>query len=239
MNWLFWVMLIFISLMMLRGGRRGFARSIVSMLSLVLVMLLASWINPYVSDFLKEKTPVYETVKERCGEILQEQAVSGAEGQLAEIQEELSRNQQIQAINNLPVPGTIREALNENNNSEIYDFFGVSSFADYIAAYIANYIVHGISFLLSVLLASLIIRIILSALELLTDLPVIGFLNTALGMLLGGIQALLWIGLFFLFVTLISRTSAGQILVEQIDGNALLSFAYENNILLQIITYIF
>ena len=54
MNWLFWVLLVFTVLSVIRGGRKGFVRTAVSMVSLILVMVIAAWVNPYVGRFLRE-----------------------------------------------------------------------------------------------------------------------------------------------------------------------------------------
>ena len=55
MNWLFWVLLVFTVLSVIRGGRKGFVRTAVSMVSLILVMVIAAWVNPYVGRFLRRK----------------------------------------------------------------------------------------------------------------------------------------------------------------------------------------
>lgn len=65
MNWLFWVLLVFTVLSVIRGGRKGFVRTAVSMVSLILVMVIAAWVNPYVGRFLRESTPVYQFVEKR------------------------------------------------------------------------------------------------------------------------------------------------------------------------------
>lgn len=62
---------------------------------------------------------------------------------------EPSRNQQIELIEEMALPQSIRDALLENNNSEIYSVLGVDKFQDYVAGYIAGCITNGIGYIIS------------------------------------------------------------------------------------------
>ncbi|MGI6006983.1 MAG: CvpA family protein [Ruminococcus sp.] len=236
MNWLFWVLLIFTVLSVIRGGRKGFVRTAVSMVSLILVMVVAAWLNPYVGRFLRESTPVYQFVEERC-----EALVSGgdeAEDRPVdedEADQELPLNQQIEFIENMPLPQSVKDALLENNNSEIYNILGVERFGDYIAGYIAYYITNGIGYILSFVLAIIIIKVILYAVDILTELPGISFINAVGGMILGVVQAVLWIWIFFIIATVLCNTPAGQAVMDQISGNELLKILYDRNLLMNVI----
>ena len=124
MNWLFWVLLVFTVLSVIRGGRKGFVRTAVSMVSLILVMVIAAWVNPYVGRFLRESKPVYQFVEKRCETLFADQ-LPGREAPDEEESIEPSRNQQIELIEEMALPQSIRDALLENNNSEIYSVLGV------------------------------------------------------------------------------------------------------------------
>ena len=234
MNWLFWVLLVFTVLSVIRGGRKGFVRTAVSMVSLILVMVIAAWVNPYVGRFLRESTPVYQFVEKRCGTLFADQ-LPGREAPDEEESIEPSRNQQIELIEEMALPQSIRDALLENNNSEIYSVLGVDKFQDYVAGYIAGCITNGIGYIISFLIAILIIKVILYAVDILTGLPVINFVNAVGGMLLGIVQALLWIWIFFIVITVLCNTLPGQIVMEQIDSSEILKTLYDKNLLMNVI----
>ena len=56
MNWLFWILLVIFALFVIQGARKGMVRTAVSMVSFILVIVAASWINPYMGDFIREHT---------------------------------------------------------------------------------------------------------------------------------------------------------------------------------------
>ena len=85
------------------------------------------------------------------------------------------------------------------------------------------------------LIAILIIKVILYAVDILTGLPVINFVNAVGGMLLGIVQALLWIWIFFIVITVLCNTLPGQIVMEQIDSSEILKTLYDKNLLMNVI----
>ncbi len=54
MNWLRYVLLAVCILSALAGYRKGLVRTVLSMVSLILVTGLAIWMNPYVTDVLND-----------------------------------------------------------------------------------------------------------------------------------------------------------------------------------------
>ena len=53
----------------LRGMRKGFIRTLMSMAFLIMAAVLVYFANPTVSSFLKEKTPVYDVLEDKCRDI--------------------------------------------------------------------------------------------------------------------------------------------------------------------------
>ena len=65
MNWLRYVLLAVCILSALAGYRKGLVRTVLSMVSLILVTGLAIWMNPYVTDVLNERTTLPQYVEKR------------------------------------------------------------------------------------------------------------------------------------------------------------------------------
>ena len=206
------------------------------MLSLILILMIVSWINPYIGEFLRESTPVYSFVKANYEEMVQHYLEdAGVADSVNTDLEELPLELQIAVIESIPLPQSVEKALLENNNSKIYKTLGIERFVDYLISYLACCITDGIGFVISFVVASILIKMILYAVDILTDLPVIGFFNTAAGMVLGFAQAIVWIWLFFVVVTMCYNSMIGGVLVDQIRESEVLMFLYDRNLLMDVI----
>lgn len=223
MNWLFLVLLAFCALEVIRGARKGFIRMVVSMVFLILVVILSSVINPYASDFIKNHTGIYRTFTESCSEMI--------ENRLEETGDELSLNDQVQFIDGLPLPKTVRDGLLKNNTAETYRKLAAEKFADYLAAYVGNLLVHAVAFLVSFAAALILMQIFLHVTDLLTALPVISQINYAGGALLGFAWAMIFIGLFFILAALLVDTGFGQMVQDAMQESSFVRWFYDHNVL--------
>lgn len=226
MSWLFWVLLIFVMTFVLQGFRKGLLRTAFSMFSVIIVLVAAAWLNPYVSDFIREKTNWQEKIEENCSEFL---------GKELGERMELTVASQVSFIEELPLPQIMKEKLIENNNGEIYQQLAVETFADYISGYLAHGIINGIAFLVSFIAATIIMKIILYVVDRITELPVIGLFNRLGGIALGAVQGILWIWIIFLLITLLYETKAGMYLMNTIQKDPILLWLYDRNCLVQVI----
>ena len=226
MNWLFWILLVIFALFVIQGARKGMVRTAVSMVSFILVIVAVSWINPYMGDFIREHTSWEESIQQRTSEML---------AGVIEDQLEPDAGQQEEIIRQLPLPDGMKELLLENNNEEGYRSMAAEGFADYLSGYLAYAVINGIAFVLSFVVTIILIRLILYAVDILTDLPVLGGINRAGGIVLGAVQGLLWLWIIFLVIALFADTPAGRVLMEQIRINPVLSWLYNNNFLTMVI----
>ena len=136
----------------------------VSMVFLVLVFVLASVINPYVSSFIRDNTELYRTFTESCSDMI--------EDRMEEAGDALTLNAQVQIIDELPLPKTVKDGLLKNNTAMSYKKLSADKFADYVAAYVGNLLLCAVAFLLSFVLALILMQIFLHVTDLLTALPV-------------------------------------------------------------------
>lgn len=145
---------------------------------------------------------------------------------------EIPKDQQIREIEDSALPKFLKEALLENNNTTIYEELGVSTFAEYVASYVARMVVNILSFLVTFLLAIIIVKALMVAVDILGELPGLGFWNHLGGGILGAFAALLLVWLVFLVITLAYTTVPGKVAFEMIEQSSILTFLYEKNILL-------
>ena len=211
---------------LVNGYRRGFIKEAVSMFCVVLSMAVVWFVNPYVNEFIRQNTPVYEAVQEASREFVSERTM----GQGTDEKE---------TLDNLELPGIVTDGMEKNNTTEVYQFLKVSDFGGYISEYLAVTAVNIISFLVSFLLATLMIRIVTGALNLISRLPVLNGLNRIAGSLISAAKYLVFIWVAMLIVTVLCNTDPGARILGMIKEDMILSFLYDQNILIRIFASIF
>ena len=111
-----------------RGYRRGLIKEIVSIACVFLSMSIVWFVNPYVNQFIRENTSIYEKIQDSCQEFVEEKYSS----QMSNGEEQTT------FINEMNLPDLISSGLLQNNNSDIYQYLAVSTFSDYVAQYLAR-----------------------------------------------------------------------------------------------------
>ncbi|MEF2595108.1 MAG: CvpA family protein [Lachnospiraceae bacterium] len=147
----------------------------------------------------------------------------------------LTRIEQTELIENLPIPEFLQDILLDYNNEEGYQGLGVSTFQDYLIGFIATGILNVAAFLASVLIVHLLLWLSISALSILANLPVIRVVNRVAGLALGLLQAMLVLWLAFLILSLVSGTGIGMQLMKMVESSTWLNWLYQSNLFLKIV----
>lgn len=242
------------------GLVRGFIKIVASLAATIMIIVLVVFLTPYVSRGILKMTPLKSMVQEKCIEAflpnvedaelpeieINGQKIDGADLEAVGItaedvknvieKVEIPREQQISAIENADIPEVFREILLENNNSEIYENLGVSTFGEYVGSYLAKIIADFVGFLLTLLVVTIVIRTIIYTLGIISDLPVIGGLNRIAGGVLGLATGVIVIWVILIVVTLLYTTSIGEACFRNISDSQMLTFLYENNPLLEVLS---
>lgn len=145
---------------------------------------------------------------------------------------EIPRDEQIRLIDRSRLPVFLKDRLQENNNPAIYEELHTKTFPEYVAAYLSRMGIRLISFLVTFIIAAILIKALFVAINVVGELPVVGFFNHLAGGVLGMAVALLLVWLSFLVVTVSYGTPAGRACFALIDESQLLTFLYKNNLLL-------
>lgn len=225
-NWLSIVAGIYLLGMVLYGHHRGFIRLVVSMFAMILSLTIVHVSLPAVTSYLKENTSLQQTVSQNITK------AAGLE-QMQETEEEAQEKPSVQRtmIENLNLPSSIKDALIENNNSEIYEMLGVKAFTDYVGNYLADTIINSAGFVLLFALVYLASKMVIRWLDIIARLPIISGINKIAGAVAGGIEGLLFLWLACLLVTAFSGTEWGMTITRQIESSQWLSFLYGHNLL--------
>ena len=218
MNVLTWIILLILAAFTLSGWSRGFVRVFAGMF-----FFLASTVLVYISDFIKENTPIYQAVEENCREMLK-----GGEGQ------ENSGLEQKKFIEGLGLPEALEKQLLGGSDSGSSVDRAVEGVSDYLAEYMAGLILNILTFVVTLAAVNLVLRMTVLTLDNLAKLPVLNSINKAFGMVLGAAQGLLVVWVAFLVITAFGNTDAGRKLLEMIHESPILDFLYNINIFLKI-----
>lgn len=224
MNWLLIIVCIVILGNAIRGMKVGFIRTIFSLVSMILAVILTIWISPVMKDFLKSNEKFYDGLTYRIEKMLP----FSTEKVVEEEQEGL--------INEMKLPKSLKESLKENNTLEKQKELAANTFQEYISRYLADIIINALSFILTYIIISALLWVICMALDIISKLPLIHSVNKTAGLLAGCVQGLFVVWLFFILLTVFGSISFGQKIMEMIGESEILSLIYNNNILLRFIT---
>lgn len=224
MNWLFWVVAALIAFHVIDGLHRGFIKKSVSAVSLIVTLVLVTYLTPQITTFIREYTSLQSSLQEKCSEIF-----------LSNEYNQDVKNDQVMMIENMDLPENIKEMLLENNNSEAYNFLEISGFHDYVGAYLANMIINTLAYLLTFVIIWTALRALLLALDIVAKLPLLHGLNQLAGGILGLVVGVVLVWIAFLLVTILCNGELGREFFKLIDENQFLLFLYNHNVIMKIV----
>ena len=222
--WLSVLIAVYLVGMTLYGHYRGFIRQAVSIVALVVSIAAVNLASPYVKDFLLQSEIVQSAVRSGIESVLENgvSLVPEQEGQ---------PSAQRSYIESLELPEQLKGILIENNNNEVYELLGVDRFTDYLVSYIMEMIVSAISYVVVFLAVFILLHLLMRWLDLMVRLPILSGINQIAGAVLGLSQALIFIWLASVVLTIFATTSWGKAVFDQIEASAFLTFLYRNNLL--------
>lgn len=223
-HWLSLLMGAYLVGMALYGHYRGFLRLAVSMAALVLSLGTVRMAMPPLTAFLKENTGIHQWIQKSLEEAIGLEGITGNMNLPA---------QQRAAIEEMPLPKSVKQILVENNNEEIYRILGVDGFIDYIASFLAGRIINAMAFVLLFITMNVGLHILSRCLNLIARLPVLYGLNQIAGAVLGVMMALsyFWVACFALNIFV--STDWGNYILSSIEQTPWIAWLYHNNLLSQ------
>lgn len=207
------------------GWARGFFRVLISVAGAIAGILIGLYFAPTISGYLKENTDTDEKLAVYVSEKLD----------FSDDSEETSKGVQVNLIQGLPLPDIMKDNILNNNNVETYDVLEAMGVYDYISKSIAVVILNGAVFLVLALICIVIFKFLSLLAKGIKKIPIIKSVDRIGGGLLGAIQGLIEIWVFFLALSITSTIPASQNIIQQICESNILKLLYENNILLDIV----
>ena len=221
-HWLETAVAVYLIGMVLYGHYRGFIRLAVSLVSLAAALLVVWAVMPYATDWIKNNTGLYESMK---AGIEQTAGFTQLEGEPDEPSDEGL------AIEGLELPEQIKRLLSENKTTEDYGSLGAEALQDYVGSYLADIMLRILVFVVLFLAIFILLRVLVFWLDLIAKLPILSGLNQIAGAVLGGLEGLVFVWIGCMILTLASGTGLGGQIMSQVDISPWLSWLYENNLL--------
>lgn len=215
------------------GYTRGFLKIALSLVVTVASIFLVAAITPHISGWIQESTSIGQSVQNKLEGMFE---IVGGTSASDETLVETSREQQIAVIEGAGLPSMIRDLLLENNNNEVYEALGVTTFVDYVGAYVTKLISDIIAFLVAWIAVTIIARILMGVIGIIGKIPVIGGMNKIAGAAVGAGIGLILVWILFILVTLLYNTAVGQSCMTDIEASQILMKLYDGNILMKFIT---
>jgi len=224
MNWLEILVIVIIAGYTLNGRRRGLIKTVFTLFSTIIALLLTMWLSPMVNKEVQKNEKIMSFVNNKVEKVVEFGKTND------------KTSEQMNFIDKLFLPGPIKNALKENNTGDVYAAMAVNSFEEYITGTISRIIINAGVFIIVMLLVMIILGIISKALDIISKLPLINGLNKTAGLFAGLIHGIViaWIG--FIILTMFSSTNIGKTMFLLISESKFLTMLYDNNLLLRYIT---
>ena len=226
MNWLLVVVLVILAGHMIKGYRRGLLRVLFSVASLLITVLFVAWATPYVSNFLKENTKIYQKVETKC----EQKVRKDTKEQIVQKEEKSTGLLEEYGIR---LPKSIEEKIFGNVEKGADGVLETSGVYKAMAEPLAQLAVDGIAFFVSLIVCAIILHLIGGVL----DIAIMG-INQVLGLGAGLLYGLLLVWLFFYFVAVMQAFPFGQSLLAVIQQSEFLTALYEDNMLAYVVQYV-
>ena len=209
------------------GYRKGFIRTALGMLALVLSLVIMQLIGPAVGNFLMEDSGLYEKTSRTIAESLKASVDLPETSDLSDIPAdmvtpELEAQAEKQALEQTFLPEALVQAILANSSLSDAGKVGVDAAFEKAGEYLGEIVVR----ILGLALTFLIIRLLFVAAGIVGSVPGIHEVNRILGAVLGALRGLVILWLLCFVVTLLAPTEFGQAMLGTIESSAFLSSFY-------------
>lgn len=210
------------------GYKRGLIRSVITLCSSIVALVLSFVVYPALNMFLK-LTPLYTSVYE--GVFKKIEAINFGKG---------IQSQGEAILENITwLPQFLTLQIKNNNNTAMYELLGVKTIQEYISIYITNMIVSLIAILITWFLLKIVLVVVLRALgSIIEHLPVISSFNRGGGLIFGLVKGVLTLSVIGLIIPVFITLPAFQDISQSIEASILTKWMYDNNFILLIYHYL-
>lgn len=205
----------------LYGYRKGMVRVIFSLVSMIGTLVLVSLLTPGITKIIRENTPIYEMVREKCMEQVQLKSEE-------EIQNKVDEQDKIK-IAGIELPEEMQDFFANKAAQAANTIIEEIGIYEKISNYLADTIIKGIGAILTFIIVIIILHLLINMLDLIARLPVMKGMNHLGGAIAGGAEGVLVIWIIFLVIECFQSNESIQEALFTIQDNFFLKLLYDNN----------
>lgn len=223
----FIVVLLIIGINIWIGYTRGFIRTVFTIFSLIAAILLSAWISPFVGKWMQNNDKVMDYFTDKVGQTISFDS-SGDD----------FKNENTDWIQDIPLPKAMKDSL-EENLAQLYSTtidHKIEDINQYAYKYLACIIINALAFIITFLVFCILLWILCRVLDIVSKLPILNQVNKLLGLLFGIVHGFLIVWLLCILLTTIMSTDLGYQIMKEVNESSFLSFIYNNNLLIRIVT---
>lgn len=231
MNILVLVVLAVLLVSIFAGYKNGFLKTVLSLVSWLVVLVACYVATPMVTDFLIQNTEIETTIQgvldakidEMIQEAMEEAGLSELQEAIPEDMEKIELPEELQAA----LPEELRELFSDNEDemeAELVD-----------TAAIAEKVVEIISLLLVLVFTRCALLIVNVVLGIASKLPLIGPLDRILGLACGAGKGVVFTWIILTVVSVLALTGVNTEWAGYIAESELLTWLQNNNVILNLI----
>ena len=234
MNWVLIAVIVILAGYTLTGYTKGLLKMIYSLVSWIVILGFVMFATPYIQDYLKNNTDIYNKVVAYCEEAIREKAEQQADENGSTL-DALSESEIYELVSEM-LPEELLLNLQERATEftdELVESYGIYN---QTAVALADLFLQGISTLAAMIAGAIVSAMLSAVLGFIGKLPIIGFANSLLGLVAGAANGLLIIWIGFYLVAVLCTTELGSNIIKQIYENEFLTYLYENNVVLSLLS---
>ena len=255
MNIVFVAVLLILVFCAINGWRKGLLGMIYGLVSWVFLLVFVIWANPFIDNYLRERTSLPETMQQTV-----EQAISDKAAEVTENASEGAQDGMEEFLAELPEPfrGVLTDLLAQSGESasdgqmesqsqgqqsqegqasdaQTPQDQTAQSIQGAVAQQLVDYAIRGIAILIAFVVAQLIVWLVGNIISAVGDAPVINGINGLLGFLAGAVQGFLYVWILMYLVALTGVTAFSQQIITYIYQNSFLVYLYQHNAVMAIV----
>ncbi len=240
MNWLLLVVVIIILALTYNGYKKGLVSMMLSIGTLILSIMITGFLGPIFSDSLCGSQIIMDYVSEQVNENLgieqtMNAAIDAATGKNIKDNIAISSKMQENIVEQLGLPNLISSSVLDGT-ADIVNTAGkvtIKKFSNYLCTEIARLIIRGITYIVLFVIIRIMLKLAVKVFGIVDKIPVVEDVSQLAGGIAGAITGLMIVWVGFLFLLAFSGTSFGVSCYQCINDSPILSFLYNNNLLLK------
>jgi len=235
------------------GWRKGVIRLALSLISIIVTILASVLIAPLITSAIKNNTDIMNKMSDSIYEVLSgNDQINKYFDEKYDISIDVDADKISSYINEisaavegvsdeLHLPDSLGETIGNISKSDVDEISTLGNVTikeiclRVIAARLAEVVLTAVVYIVIIVLIFVVLKIVISATGIVSRLPVIKQADKLVGLILGILEGLAVVWLFFAIITAMSGTDSVANIMVQIKSNSFLQMLYDCNPIIKLI----